>query len=63
MTGTNTEVTENILLYSNGKLVGEWKGIGRGSLKGDTYVFTTQRGSFTNQIRIKGDFVVETLPN
>lgn len=59
----NVDITENIRLYSNGKLIGEWEGIGRGNLEGDTYVFTTDRGSFANKIRIKGDFVVETQPN
>lgn len=63
MTDTNTEATENIRLYFKGKLVGEWKSIGRGNLKGGTCVFTTKRGLFIYQIRIKGDFVVETLPN
>ena len=57
------EVTENIRLYSDGELVGEWKGIGRGKVEGGTYIFTTERGAYNNQIRIKGDFVVETMPN
>ena len=56
-------ITENIRLYSNGKLIGEWKGIGRGSMDGDTYRFKTESGAFSRQIRISGDFVVETLPN
>lgn len=56
-------VTENIRLYSNGKLIGEWKGVGRGSMDGDTYRFKTESGAFSRQFRIKGDFVVETLPN
>lgn len=63
VTDTSMEVTEHIRLYSDGELVGEWEGIGRGKVEGDTYIFTTERGSYSNQIRIKGDFVVETLPN
>jgi len=56
----NFEVTENIKLYSNGKLIGQWEGIGRGRMSGNTYSFKTDRGSFSNEIRISGDFVIET---
>jgi len=59
----NVKITEKIRLYSNGKLVGEWTGIGRGEMDGNTYVFRTEQGAYSPQIRIKGDFVVETLPN
>jgi len=59
----NFEVTENIKLYSNGKLIGQWEGIGRGRMSGNTYSFKTDRGSFSNEIRISGDFVIETDPN
>lgn len=59
----SVEITENIKLYSDGKLVGEWTGIGKGRLDGDTYVFKTRRGQFSKTWRIKGDFVVERLPN
>ena len=61
--GSSVKITEKIRLYSNGKLVGEWTGIGRGEMDGNTYVFRTEQGAFSPQIRIKGDFVVETLPN
>lgn len=57
------DVTEHITLYSNGKFIGDWEGIGRGRLEGDTYVFKTERGAFGNEIRIRGDFVVETMNN
>ncbi len=56
----NIEITENIKLYSNGKLVGEWTGIGRGQMNGSTYTFKTERGAFSNEMRISGDFVIET---
>ena len=59
----NFEVTENIKLYSNGKLIGQWEGIGRGRMSGNTYSFKTDRGSFSNEIRISGDFIIETDPN
>lgn len=54
------EVTEDIKLYSNGKLIGQWEGIGHGRLSGDTYLFKTERGSFSNEVRISGDFIIET---
>lgn len=59
----NLAVTEDIRLYSNGKLIGEWEGIGRGKLEGNTYTFKTERGSFSNEVRISGDFVIETNTN
>lgn len=59
----NLAVTEDIRLYSNGKLIGEWKGIGRGKLEGNTYTFKTERGSFSNEVRISGDFIIETNTN
>lgn len=62
-TDKNVEVTETIKLYSNGKLIGEWEGIGRGKMNGNTYTFKTDRGSFSNEMRISGDFIVETDPN
>ncbi len=57
------EVTEQVKLYSNGKLIGEWRGIGRGQMEGDTYIFNIDRGAFSREMRIRGDFTVETLPN
>lgn len=57
------EVTEQIKLYSNGTLIGEWQGIGRGQMEGDTYIFRIDRGAFSREMRIRGDFTVETLPN
>jgi hypothetical protein len=62
-TDKNVEVTETIRLYSNGKLIGEWEGIGRGKMSGNTYTFKTERGSFSDEIRISGDFVVKTDTN
>lgn len=62
-TVNNIDVTENIRLYSNGELIGEWKGIGRGTMDGDTYTFTTEKGAYANRVRIKGDFIVETVEN
>lgn len=62
-TTKQAEVTENISLYSNGKLIGEWKGIGRGTMDGNTYTFTTEKGAYANRLRIKGDFIVETVEN
>lgn len=59
----NIEILEDIKLYSNGKLIGEWQGIGRGQMEGNTYVFETGRGSFTDEYRIKGDFVIKTYNN
>lgn len=56
----NLELTEDIRLYSNGKLIGQWTGIGRGRMDGNTYVFKTERGAFSDEMRIKGDFVIET---
>lgn len=57
------EVTETIKLYSNGKLIGEWEGIGQGKMEGNSYTFTTSRGAFREDVRIQGDFVVERQPN
>lgn len=57
------EITENIKLYSNGNLIGQWEGIGQGTFDGQTYVFKTNRGAYTRQFRIKGDFIIETEPN
>lgn len=59
----NIEVTEEIKLYSNGKLIGEWVGIGRGELEGNSYSFTVSRGAFREEVRIQGDFVVERSSN
>ncbi|TYP93466.1 hypothetical protein LX73_1170 [Fodinibius salinus] len=59
----NLKVTEDIRLYSNGKLVGQWEGIGRGQLEGNTYTFKTERGTFSNEVRISGDFVIKTNTN
>ncbi|HKK46137.1 MAG TPA: hypothetical protein VJ964_11490 [Balneolaceae bacterium] len=59
----SNEVTENIKLYSNGKLIGQWQGIGQGSFDGRSYTFKTSRGAYTRQFRIKGDFIIETEPN
>lgn len=56
----NIEITENIQLYSNGRLIGEWTGIGRGQMSGGTYIFKTERGAFSNEVRISGDFIIET---
>jgi len=57
------DVTERIRLYSEGELIGEWEGIGRGQLEGNSYIFKTSRGAFREEVRIQGDFVVETFPN
>lgn len=57
------DVTENIKLYSNGKLIGEWTGIGRGQAEGNSYIFTTSRGAFREDVRIQGDFIVERSAN
>lgn len=57
------DVTETIKLYSNGKLIGEWVGIGRGELEENSYTFTVSRGAFREEVRIQGDFVVERSSN
>lgn len=62
-TDKSVDVTEEIKLYSNGKLVGEWVGIGEGQMSGHTYIFRTERGSYSDEIRISGDFVVKTNAN
>lgn len=59
----NIEVTEKIRLYSNGKLIDEWIGIGRGELEENSYIFTVSRGAFREEVRIQGDFVVERSSN
>ena len=57
------DVTETIKLYSNGKLINEWTGIGRGELEENSYIFTVSRGAFREEVRIQGDFVVERSSN
>lgn len=59
----SVSITEDIKLYSNGKLIGSWTGIGRGRMVGNTYVFKTSRGAVSNKIQIKGDFIIETNDN
>jgi len=59
----SSEINENIKLYSNGKLIGQWEGIGEGNFDGQTYTFKTNRGAYTHQYRIKGDFIIETEPH
>lgn len=62
-TDSNLEVTETIRLYSNGKLIGKWEGIGRGEMQNGTYTFQTERGSFSDEMRISGDLVITTHTN
>lgn len=59
----NMSVTETIKLYSNGKLIGQWEGIGKGQMKGETYSFKTEHGSFSEKVTISGNFIIETHPN
>ena len=62
-TTKEADITETIKLYSNGQQIGEWTGIGRGKLEGNSYIFTTSRGAFREDVRIQGDFVVERSSN
>jgi len=59
---SSNDITENIKLYSNGKLIGQWQGIGKGNFDGQTYSFRTNEGAYAHHYRIKGDFIIETEP-
>ncbi|GEM_PF-2191265 len=55
----NARVTETIKLYSNGKLVDKWEGVGKGQLENGTYTFRVGEGAFHTEVRINGTFSVE----
>ena len=59
---SQTRVVAVVKLYSGGEVVGKWDAISIGKVEGDTYVFTTAHGVKEPQIRIRGAYSVETIP-
>jgi len=51
-----------VRLYSNGRVVGEWKAVGAGRVEDDTFVFPVREGVRALEVRISGTFSWEAQP-
>ena len=59
---SQTTVLAVVKLYSGGTLAQKWNAISIGKIEGETYVFKVASGVREQEVRIRGTYSVETIP-
>ena len=59
---SQTTVVAIVKLYSGDAMAAKWDAISIGRVEGDTYVFKTAYGVREREVRIRGKYSVEIIP-